>query len=91
MTEEMEKECKSHQDLSWKTLLVGGIAQFRGDQEFRLRDWRESWRSVASLWGLKLGDCRGPQLSQTCHPKGYQTPLFKAAEISSILLQSEVH
>lgn len=90
MTEEMEKECKG-QDSRWKTSLAGGVAQLRDDQESRLRECGESWHSVASSQGLKLVECLGPQLSQTCHPKGYQTPLFKAAEVSSILLQSEVY
>lgn len=90
----MEQERKSPQDLSWKTPGAGGIAWFRDDQEFFLRDTeveRKAGIQVTSLQSFKLGKVLKASLSQTCHPKGCQIPLFKAAEISSILLQSEVY
>lgn len=54
----MEQECKSPQDLSWKTSGAGGTAWFRNDQEFCLRDTEVEGKAgiqVASLQSFKLG------------------------------------
>lgn len=54
----MEQECKSPQDLSWKTSGAGGTAWFRNDQEFCLRDTDIEGKAgiqVASLQSFKLG------------------------------------